>query len=76
MKDVFYASLAGKRKDLVIKYLEKVSDRFIENEDRISISITKWYSKTTVSLFMSNDLVTLVIIRKCVAPFYEKYTVL
>lgn len=74
MIDLF--SLKDKRKDLVIAYFIKKKYRMVGKGRWITVMIYRWYKTITISCLISNDLVTLIIFRTKVFPFYEKYTVL
>jgi len=74
MKDLF--SLKGRRKDHIIRYFNKKMYQLIEKGDWIIFTIKKWYTTITISCLIYNDLVTLVIVKAKVTPFYERYTVL
>ncbi len=74
MKDLF--SLNGKRKDHVIMYFKKERYPLVENDNWITVTIKEWYRTMIISCLICNDLVTLIIVRTKLTPFYEKYTVL
>ena len=74
MIDLF--SLKGKRKDIVIMYFKKKMYRLIAKGRWITVMIYKWYKTMTISCLISDNLVSLIIVRTRITPFYEKYTVL
>ncbi len=74
MKDLF--SFKGKRKEHIMRYFKKKMYQLIEKGDWITFTIKKWYRTMTISCLICNDLVTLIIVRIKITPFYEKYTVL
>lgn len=74
MKNLF--SLKGKRKEHIIRYFKKKMYQLIEKDDWITFTIRNCYKTMTISCLICNDLVTLIIVRIKVTPFYEKYTVL
>lgn len=74
MKDLF--SLKGRRKDHIIRHFKKKMYQLIEKGDWITFTIKKWYRTITISCLIYNDLVTVIIVRAKVTPFYERYTVL
>ncbi|CAM3080668.1 hypothetical protein DRF59_06640 [Chryseobacterium flavum] len=75
MKDLFYYSFIGKRKDQVIRFFKKRYSHVLRVKDNwIRITINQWYKTQTISCLMRNGLVTMIIVRTVVFPFYEKYT--
>ncbi len=74
MKDLF--SLKGKRKDHIVRYFKKKMYQLIEKGNWITFTIKRWYRTMIISCLICNDLVTLVIVKTKITPFYEKYTVL
>lgn len=50
--------------------------QLIEKGDWITFTIKNWYRTMTISCLIRNGLVTLIIAKTKIAPFYEKYTVL
>lgn len=74
MKDLF--SLNGKRKEHVIMYFKKERHPLVENDNWITVTVKNWYRTMIISCLICNDLVTLIIVRIKLTPFYEKYTVL
>jgi len=76
MKDLFYYSFKGKRKEQILQYVNRNLVAFIEEENVVRFTLRNWYRKIVISCLLYNDLVIIVIVRTVIPPFYEKYSVL
>ncbi|MEF9478483.1 hypothetical protein OWR28_12940 [Chryseobacterium sp. 1B4] len=74
MQDLF--SLNGKNRDYVIMYFKREMYPWKEKDGWITVTIKEWYRTMVISCLICNNLVTLMIVKTKVTPFYEKYTVL
>jgi len=74
MQDLF--SLNGKNRDYVIMHFNKEMYEWKENDSCITVTIKEWYKTMVISYLIYNDLVTLMIVKTQITPFYERYTVL
>ncbi|MCD9615912.1 hypothetical protein [Chryseobacterium gleum] len=74
MQDLF--SLNGKNRDYVIMHFKKEMYQWEEKDGWITVITKKWCRTMVVSYMICNDMVTLVIVKTKITPFYERYTVL